>query len=64
MDAKNFVRFKLAGDGQLIDDLGTSTGASYVQMYNGRAIIRVQTKNTDNVISVESTGIPTAILQF
>jgi beta-galactosidase len=64
LDARNFVRFKLAGDGKLVDNLGTPGASSYVQMYNGRALISVQTKGSGNAISVESAGIPTAIFQF
>jgi len=42
LDATNFIRFGLAGDGKLIDDQGTSSGSRYVQACNGRVIIRVR----------------------
>jgi beta-galactosidase len=61
LDARNFVRFGLAGDGRLIDNLGTSTTARKVQLYNGRAEIRVQ-KDGKSVVSVSSDGLPTAFL--
>ncbi|WP_256011564.1 hypothetical protein [Desertivirga xinjiangensis] len=35
----------LSGDGELVDNQGTSTGSRAVQLYNGRAIIRVKTRN-------------------
>ncbi|MBO9152066.1 glycoside hydrolase family 2 TIM barrel-domain containing protein [Chitinophaga sp. GCM10012297] len=62
LDAANFVRFSLAGDGRLIDNLGTSSGSRYVQLYNGRAIIRVDLRNGKNMAAVSSQGIPTATL--
>lgn len=59
LDATNWLRFGLAGDGKLIDNQGTSSGSRYVQMYNGRAIIRVQTNNGVSVVSAQSTGLKT-----
>lgn len=41
LDAVNYIEFGLAGDGQLIENQGTSTGSRKVQAYNGRAAIRV-----------------------
>ncbi|HEU4934239.1 MAG TPA: glycoside hydrolase family 2 TIM barrel-domain containing protein [Pyrinomonadaceae bacterium] len=61
LDARNFVRFALAGDGELIDNLGTSTTARKVQLYNGRAQISVQRKGK-SVVSVSCEGLPTAFL--
>ena len=64
LDAANWARFSLAGDGKLIDNQGTSTGSRYVQMYNGRAIIRIQTNGGKNSIAVKSEGIPTVLLNL
>lgn len=64
LDAANWVRFSLAGDGRLIDNLGTSSGARLVQLYNGRAIIRVDTKNGVNTAAAKSDGIPTVMLHL
>ena len=61
LDARNVVRFGLAGDGRLIDNLGTSTTARKVELYNGRAQISVQQKGR-SVLSVSSDGLPTAFL--
>ena len=58
LDARNVVRFGLAGDGRLIDNLGTSTTARKVELYNGRALINVQRKGK-LVVSVSSEGLPT-----
>lgn len=62
LDAVNWVRFELAGDGELIDNQGTSTGSRKVQTYNGRAIISLKTGNGKNTVAVKSEGIPTAML--
>jgi len=62
LDAVNWVHFSLAGDGNLIDDQGTSSGSRKVQVYNGRAIIRIQTNGGKNTAAVKSDGLPTSIL--
>jgi beta-galactosidase len=59
LDARNVVRFGLAGDGRLIDNLGTSTTARKVELYNGRAQISVEKKGRF-VLSVSSDALPTA----
>jgi len=61
LDARNFVRFALVGDGELIDNLGTSTTARKVQLYNGRAQIGIKSRGRW-VVSVSSEGLPTAFL--
>ncbi|OQP64418.1 glycoside hydrolase [Niastella vici] len=59
LDAANWIRFGLAGDGKLIDNQGTPSGSRYVQAYNGRAIIRVQTNGGHSVISAQREGLTT-----
>jgi beta-galactosidase len=61
LDARNVVRFGLTGDGRLIDNLGTSTSARKLELYNGRAVIRVQRKGKA-IVSVASEGIATTFL--
>ena len=61
LDARNFVRFALAGDGRMIDNLGTSTTARKVELYNGRAQISVNRRGK-SIVSVSSDGLPTAFL--
>ena len=61
LDAKNMVRFQLAGDGRLIDNLGTSRGSRQVQLYNGRALIDVE-QTGECVVSVKSAGLKTAFV--
>jgi beta-galactosidase len=63
LDARNVVRFALAGDGRLIDNLGTSTTARKVELYNGRAQISVQRRGK-SVVSVSSEGLPSAFLNI
>ncbi|HTD92707.1 MAG TPA: DUF4982 domain-containing protein, partial [Chitinophagaceae bacterium] len=59
LDAANWINFGLAGEGKLIDDLGTSGGSRLVQMYNGRATIRVRLNKGQSMVSakVEKVGI-------
>ena len=64
LDARNVVTFGLTGDGTLLDNLGTSSGSRRVEMYNGRAIIRVKTNNGRSVASIQSKGLKTAFLEL
>lgn len=64
LDAANWIRFGLTGDGKLVDNQGTSSGSRYVQMYNGRAIIRVQTNKGHSVASAKIEGVPTVFLNL
>lgn len=63
LDAANWVRFGLTGDGRLIDNLGTSSGARHVQLYNGRAIIRVKTMGK-SVISASIEGMASVFINL
>ncbi len=62
LDAANLVRFGLTGDGQLLDDLGTSRGSRVVQLYNGRAQISLRLNGSKAVASVASDGLVTQFL--
>lgn len=64
LDAANWVRFGFTGKGRLLDDLGTSKGSSYVQLYNGRAIISVEAYQGESVLSATIENFPVAILQL
>jgi len=59
LDARNVVTFGLAGDGKLIDNLGTASGSRVVELQNGRAIIGIRMNGGQNVASVKCAGIPT-----
>ncbi|HYK57307.1 MAG TPA: hypothetical protein VEV15_12620, partial [Flavisolibacter sp.] len=60
----NWIRFGLAGEGELMDDMGTSSGSRYVQLYNGRAIIKVNAKQGKSVVSAKVEGVPTAFINL
>jgi beta-galactosidase len=62
LDAANLVRFAATGDGQLLDHLGTVNGSRAVQLCNGRARISMRLTGPKAVVSLASTGLPTAFL--
>lgn len=64
LDAMNRIRFGITGDGTLIDNQGTRTGSSAVQLSNGIAIIKVNTNKGKSMISINSAGLPTAFLEI
>jgi len=67
-DADFFVKFKYAGDGRILDNLGTVNGSNYVQLATGKAgiwvdpgylsIISVSSNYTDTV-SIKIKGAKT-----
>ncbi|MDF2937737.1 MAG: glycoside hydrolase family 2 protein [Paenibacillaceae bacterium] len=60
-DASCFVRFSAAGDGRLLDNLGTAQGSRLVQLANGRAAIYAEVKpGAGFVAAVSSEGLPAA----
>ncbi len=60
LDAKNRVRFTIAGEGTLIDNRGTPTGSRVVELYNGRAEITLQTNNSSSAVSVSADKLKPA----
>lgn len=64
LDAINWINFDLTGDGVLLENLGTSSGSSKVQAYNGRAIIKINTIEGKSVVSIKVDGLPTAFLSI
>ncbi len=60
-DAACFVRFSAAGEGRLLDNLGTAQGSRLVQLANGRAAIFAEVKTGAGfVAAVSSEGLPAA----
>jgi len=58
LDARNQVRFSVAGGAKLIDNLGTPRGSRVVQLYNGRAQITLQAAPAlQSVVAVNTPGI-------
>jgi beta-galactosidase len=63
LDARNRVRFAIAGAGRLDDNLGTATGSRVIELYNGKAQIAVIPGSEASVISVRTDGLPEAFLR-
>jgi beta-galactosidase len=64
LDAANWIRFGLAGDGRLIDNQGTSGGSRYVQLYNGRATIKIKINMGLSVISAKVDMAPITFINL
>lgn len=64
LDAANQVEFSLIGNGELIVDQGTSTGSSKVQLYNGRAIVKLKKNKGKSVVAVASKDMTTVFLNI
>jgi beta-galactosidase len=62
LDARNVVRFRLAGDGEMIQNMGTTSGSRQLELYNGRAIMRVRLARGESVLSVSAERVRTAFL--
>jgi beta-galactosidase len=62
LDARNVVRFSVAGSGTLIDNIGTSTGSRVVQLYNGRARISIERNGGSSTAGVSCEGIAPAFV--
>jgi beta-galactosidase len=60
LDAKNPIRFTLAGPATLIDNLGTPTGSRLVQLYNGRAEISLYRNHATSIAAATCDNLPTA----
>lgn len=64
LDAANEVIFSSVGDGELIKNQGTSTASAKVQLYNGRAAIKLKTNGVKNIVAVSSAGLATTFLNI
>nr|WP_036603823.1 glycoside hydrolase family 2 TIM barrel-domain containing protein [Olivibacter sitiensis] len=53
LEAKNIIRFSAIGGGELLVDLGTSSGSSQVEMYNGRALIRLHKAKGKTIVRAD-----------
>src|SRR6202034_4441717 len=69
LDARNQVRFTLAGSGKLIDNLGTTHASRLLQLTNGIASISVDMGSaiaTENeatcVVGITAEGLPPAFI--
>ncbi|WP_143307604.1 glycoside hydrolase family 2 TIM barrel-domain containing protein [Chitinophaga vietnamensis] len=57
LDAANQVEFSIAGNGALLDDLGTAGGSRKVQLANGQASIKILLNKGKSVVGVASKGM-------
>ncbi|BDD10520.1 beta-galactosidase [Fulvitalea axinellae] len=64
LDYKKFVRFNVAGAGELIKNQGTANGSSKVQFRNGMAEIKVRLKGGVSVVGVDSEGLESAFVKL
>ena len=62
LDSRVFVYFDIAGDGELIQNQGTATGSRKVQARNGRAQIRVRTKQGTSCVAVKADNVQTSFV--
>jgi beta-galactosidase len=63
LDARNRVRFTIAGNGRLIDNLGTPDGSRVVELSNGRARISIQHRQPGRTtVVVSADGISDALI--
>ena len=62
LDARDFVRFSLAGMGRLIDNLGTTRASRELQLANGRAEITLLAMGACTVEAAVA-GLPAAVLK-
>jgi len=64
LDARNLIRFEIAGEGSLHDNLGTVSGSRVVELRNGRAQATVLLRGDSCVVSASTEGLPTAFLML
>ncbi|HEV2134851.1 MAG TPA: glycoside hydrolase family 2 TIM barrel-domain containing protein [Terracidiphilus sp.] len=62
LDARDVVRFSLAGEGRLIDNLGTASGSRVVQLGNGRARISIERGAGAATVGVAGEGLAPAFV--
>jgi beta-galactosidase len=58
LDSRDLVRFSLAGEGRLIDNLGTTHGSRELQFYNGRAEISAEFRGPCTVAASSGAARP------
>jgi Beta-galactosidase/beta-glucuronidase len=63
LDSRKRVVFGITGDGDLIQNMGTTTGSRKIEAYNGRACIKIIRKG-ECVVSVKSDKIATAFIKL
>lgn len=64
LDSRKYITYEIAGDGQLIQNQGTSTGSRILQSFNGRTRIRAIRNGGKSVVAVKAEGVPTVLLEL
>jgi len=64
LDNASPLKFSLSGDGELIDNQGTSTGSRNLQLYNGRGIIKVRLNKGRSNVAAKVEGVETAFINL
>ncbi len=64
LDARKYIFFDLAGDGQMLDNLGTSSGSRTVQATNGRGWIKVKLNKGESRMAIRSDGLKTVFVDL
>lgn len=62
LDSRNQFEFSLIGDGNLIENQGTSIGSRKLEAFNGRAIIRVQLNKGESIVAIKSENCKTQFI--
>ncbi len=62
VDSQVFVFFDSLGDGNLVINQGTSTGSKKVQVYNGKARVKLNKNGGKSVVSVKTTELKSVFL--
>ncbi|NPA37511.1 MAG: glycoside hydrolase family 2 protein [Chlorobi bacterium] len=63
LDAKSNIRFSFAGEGEMLDDLGTYGGSRKIQLANGRAEMSVKHGDGQGVLSAVIEGLEPVFIQ-
>jgi beta-galactosidase len=64
LDSRKYLYFDFAGDGQMFDNLGTSSGSRTVQAANGSARIKVRLNRGESRMAVKSDGLKTVFVEL
>jgi beta-galactosidase len=62
LDSRSWIEFSAAGDGRLIQNMGTTSGSRKVQASNGRARIKVEKQGGKTVVAVRSGKLKTEFI--
>lgn len=60
--ARHRIWFGVTGDGKLLDNMSTCTGSRNVEVYNGRAEIKLMRNDGTSVVSARCKSLATAFL--